>query len=200
MDEKKSIDGRFDVRSKEQFTLDIKRASQIEAFIAVRLAIKEHAVSGIWSEITANGCDASGNYIPNRSKVTTEPDFKIGDKFVEITNSRRVCPRVFHEKVHKVDKIIQNNYDLVFVNGFEEQKQPKFIRLSGEDLKPFIDRSITKYGKTPTPIGRNQWRALPSLRFDVYWFKDLFQILPVLSVDLLKVVPQQYKDILALTG
>lgn len=186
-------DYRFDVRSEGKFKKDIKVAHEKEAIIAVCLCITKHSKTKKWPKLEPAGVDMTGAFIDNIKDVTAEPDFKIDGKLVEITRADVVCRNQFHQKCHKVDRCLENNTDLVFVNGYGVEKQPNYIWLSGEELEPFVIRSKTKYGQVKHPGGgRVGLINKPAYRFDVYWFRDLWKPLPVLIKD----IPKEYLDIL----
>lgn len=187
---------RFDERSKETFKKQIKEYHKQEAEIAIRLCIKVHAKTGEWPKLEGLGTDYTGEFIESDTQITARPDFLIGDREVEITCSKVVCNRWFHEKCNKIDRMIKDGSDMVFVNGLVAEKQPEFIWLTSEQWKPFIERSKNKYGIVPMPGGgQTGWLNKNSYRFDVYWFREqqLFQPLPVL----IKKLPKPYLDILA---
>jgi hypothetical protein len=183
---------RFDVRSKAEFAKEIKEYHKKEAEIAVRLAISVHAKTGEWPDIKPNGIDSSGSLIESDQMVTADPDYIIGDRTVEITHSKYVLGRTFHEKQNKIKKMQVEQTDMVFVNGLSE-KQPTFLWLNAEEWEPFIQRSLTKYGIVPMlGGGKVGFLNKNAYRFDIYWFKDLFKPLPVL----ISSVPDAYKEIL----
>ena len=183
---------RYDVRTKDQFAKEIKDYHIKEAEIAVRLGIAVHAKTGKWPEIKANGVDSTGALIESDQAVTCDPDYLIGDRLVEITHSKYVLNKTFHEKQNKIKKMLANGTDMVFVNGLSE-KQPNCIWLSAEQWEPFIQRSMTKYGIVPMlGGGKVGFLNKNAYRFDIYWFKDLFRPLPVL----ISSIPNEYKELL----
>jgi hypothetical protein len=188
---------RFDVRSKKNFEKDIKQSHITEAEIAVRLCIAVHSVTKKWPDLIPNGCDVTGKFLES-DKVSSDPDYRIGNRVVEITRSDSVCARTFHEKVNKVEKALKNKTDIVFVNGFRDKKQPNFLWLTPESLEEFTIRSKAKYGevlclghKKTGPINKKAYR------YDIYWFDeaDLWQPLPVL----IKSIPKCYLELLKST-
>ncbi len=184
---------RFDGRSEAEFSKNIKESSFKEICIAIRLSIKEHSLTGIWPELLPLGVDYLGGVIQDRSKVTSAPDFQIGSRKVEITNSSVVCSRIFHQKCNKIDRWLKEDIDMVFVNGFSDVNQPLFIRLTPKELEPYLQRSITKYGQTPMPGHlKSGWTSKPARRFDIYWFEGLWQKLPAM----IKEIPDSYKELL----
>jgi hypothetical protein len=184
---------RFDVRSKQQFKKDIKLCHKIEVEIAARLCIKVHAITGQWPELVPTGSDMTGAFIPKEGKVTSDPDFKINDQLVEITHSGTVCNKYFHQKVSKIDRAIREGHVLIFVNGFKVDKQPKYVWLEADTIEHFTQKAISKYGVVPHPgAGKTGPINKDAYRYDIYWFKDLWQPLPAL----IKNLPEQYKNIL----
>src|SRR5688572_27214458 len=173
------MDQRFDVRSPAAFKIDIKRNHEKEALIAVRLCIAVHSKTKEWPLLAPAGVDTTGEFIDSIQDVDARPDFIIGDRFVEITRSDKLCQRSFHQKCHKVEQCVAGNNDIVFVNGFDEVKQPKFVWFTPERMAEFLIRSKTKYGKVKHPGGGKVGLIdKPAYRFDVYWFEDLWCQLP----------------------
>lgn len=191
------INYRSDIRTSDQFKKDIKKSHIIEAEIAVRLAIKVHAEKGYWPDIVPCGVDFTGEIIKEDAKITSDPDFVIDGFITEITRSSRECKRVFHEKIGKVRKCIENNAVMVFVNGFEEFKQPKYVALSSSKLCELTERSKSKYGRCLQP-GHNKTGVTPkeAYRYDIFWIdeQNLWSPLPVL----IKGIPKKYTDFLNL--
>lgn len=189
---------RFDSRSEEQFRSDIKSAHLKEMYIAIRLCLHEHHKTGVWPIIKPNGSDFSGEFIKEDRKITSKQDFWIGDKLVEITRADTECSRVFHQKINKVAKCIKDKSEIVFVNGYDKFKQPKYIRLDSDQLEFFTQKSISKYGESihPGRAGQGTTGKL-AYRYDLFWFTEagLWEDLPVLIDD----IPKEYKDLLALT-
>ncbi len=184
---------RFDVRSKKNFIKDIKIAHKREAQIAARLAIKVHSQTGEWPELVGNGVGYDGKFIENDKEITAEPDFIIGGRKVEITCSRNVCNKIFHQKSNKIHKMIADGTDMVFVNGFESQKEPNYIWLNHLEWTPFIQKAKDKYGIVPILGGGSVgFLNKNGYRFDTYWFDKIWQKLPVL----IKGLPNEYKEIL----
>ena len=188
-------DYRFDYRTESQFKKDIKTSHDKEAKIAVRLCISCHAKTKIWPTLKPAGIDASGEFIENAREVTAEPDFRIGDRLVEITRSDVFCNRTFHQKSYKIVRALKNGSDLVFVNGYDVVKQPNYIWLTSKELEPFVARSLSKYGEVVHPGGGGKrWTNKPAYRFDVFWFQDLWKPLPCICRNL----PQEYYAIINL--
>jgi hypothetical protein len=192
-------DYRLDGRSTARFAKDIKQNHQKEALIAVRLCITIHSKTDNWPTLTPTGVDATGAFIENIKDVIAEPDFRIGDRLVEITRSDTVCNRYFHQKIHKVIRCLKGEADLVFVNGYSMNNQPKYLWLTSKELEPFVSRALTKYGEVPHPGGGGIWTKKPACRFDVYWFDqaELWKPLPSLTKNI--PIPEEYKQIIEAT-
>ncbi len=186
-------DYRFDNRSKARFKKDLKNNHVKEAYIAVRLCIAEHSKTKEWPKLTPNGIDFTGEFIENIKEVTASPDFIIGDKTVEITRSDVVCNRSFHAKCNKIIKCLKEGHDLVFVNGYDAEKQPNYIRLTPKEIEKFTIKATSKYGEMRHPGGGKMGLTCkPAYRYDVFWFEDLWKPLPAIIKDL----PKEYLEIL----
>jgi hypothetical protein len=184
---------RFDYRSKNQFAKDIKQSSQCEAEIAVRLCIAIHAKTKQWPQLIPTGVDATGEFIAKESKITSFPDYSIDGKLTEIIRADVVCKRSFHQKVNKVTKAISEGYDTIFVNGFREEKQPKYIWFTPEMLEEFTQRAISKHGTVLHPGGKGVGAlGKTAYRYDCFWFEKIWRPLPVLIDN----VPDEYKKII----
>jgi hypothetical protein len=189
-------DYRIDSRTTGQFKKDMKIGHQKEAEIAIRLAIAIHAKTKKWPSVKPAGIDMTGEFIEDIKDVTSEPDFLIDDKLVEITRADVVCNRSFHQKTYKIDRCLREGTDLVFVNGFGVNKQPDFVWFGAEDWQFFVTKAITKYGKVQHPGNRGiRSTGKPAYRFDTYWFKDYWKPLPAL---IKKGLPKEYEEVLNL--
>lgn len=184
---------RFDVRSKKQFAKDIKSSHIKEADIAVRLCLTIHSKTGEWPTLVPNGTDSTGEFIEKNAQVSSEPDFKIGDRIVEITRSDVFCNRTFHQKENKIIKCLKDKHDIVFVNGYLD-KQPYYLWLDSDQVEQFTIKATAKYGSVLHPgAGKTGAIAKAAFRYDVFWFQDLWKPLPALISN----IPKEYKDILA---
>jgi hypothetical protein len=183
---------RFDVRSKEGFARDIKTSHIAEAEIAVRLCIAVHSKTKEWPELIPNGVDFTGEFIEKNHKITSDADFKIGPRSVEITRADVVCKRYFHIKESKVNRMLERGDDFVFVNGYKAEKQPQYIWLTPEEINEFTIKANTKYGKVLHPGSGRIVLNKAAYRYDLYWFKNLWKSLPVLF----KGMPSKYLEIL----
>jgi hypothetical protein len=184
---------RFDIRSKEQFTKDIKDNSIKEAEIAIRLGIFLFNENKKWPTIEPNGIDYSGKFIENSKDVKGDPDYTIDGTPVEITRSDVICKSVFHQKKSKIDRCIKNKDTLVFVNGFRDAEEPMFLFLRAEFWQSFSDMASETYGKVSHPAaGTNFFINKTSYRYNIEWFKDLWRPLPKIVAD----IPKRYKAIL----
>lgn len=184
---------RFDVRSKQQFIKDIKSSHICEAEIAVRLCILYHKSTNKWPKLEPHGSDMSGNFIVSETDVSHSPDFIIDSQLVEITRADVICNRNFHEKESKIHHCLTNQYDLVFVNGFKAVKTPNFIRLTYKEVEKFTEMAKEKYGNVLHPGAKNTGPInKAAYRYDIEWFNDLWQVLPIITSD----IPNSYKRFL----
>jgi len=171
---------RFDNRSKKQFIKDIKISHTIEVDIALRLCVLYHGYDGIWPKIIPHGVDMSGAFIQDDNLITLAPDFEIEGQKFEITRSNSYCKRSFHEKVAKIQSIIENKINLVFVNGYATNN-PRILVLSSEQVKQYTKRAIAKYGKVRHPAtGNHGLTNKPAYKYDIQWFDKLWNALPPL--------------------
>lgn len=187
---------RFDNRTQQQFQKDIKKSHKYEAEIAVRLGIFHFQAKKFWPVIKATGVDSTGEFIKNNNEVHGYPDFEIDGQPVEITRSDIICKSSFHQKCNKIEKAIENKYHLVFVNGFTKELEPNFIYLSDELIKEYTIKAESKYGKVLHP-GANGTTGKAAYRYDLFWFKDIFNKLPKLND---YKIPKEYKCILDSTN
>jgi hypothetical protein len=171
----------LDGRTTAEFATDIKRMHIAEVEIAIRLAVDEYLKSGIWQLIAPSGTDFTGELKRNNSEVSISPDYLIGDRLVEITHSKSFCKTYFHEKVKKVDFCIENDCDIVFVNGFGT-KHPTYIRLSGKALKQTTKTAKQKYGLVTLPFCNGRSVAKPCYRYLCSWFSGKHKGLPSWSI------------------
>lgn len=179
---------RFDNRTEAKFAADIKRLSKAELDIAIRLGIFFKGKHGYWPEIFPNGIDFTGSLIKDNNLVVGDADFIINNRLVEITQSHKVCSKWFHEKQSKINRAIKDKIDIVFVNGYCE-KQPQFVWLPARKIQEFTYKSISKYGEIKHPgLG---WKLC--YRYDLWWFRNLWQTLPNLT---LRGLPKHYKDLI----
>jgi hypothetical protein len=178
---------RFDNRSKKEFISDIKKSHRTEAEIAIRIGIFHYRKTGRWLEIVPNGTDFSGEFVEN-ANVTGDPDFLIDGISTEITRADTFCKDFFHQKIPKINKCIKENSNIVFVNGFKVQKEPKFILLKPKSIEKATEKAIKKYGEIKHPGTGNK----KGYRYDNIWFAGSWQILP----KLIKEIPEEYKQLL----
>jgi hypothetical protein len=189
----KSNDYRIDNRTLGEFKKNIKDSHVAEAEIAIRICIKIHHATGKWPELFPTGSDFTGTFIQSSNNVDHTPDFSINGVLTEVTRSDVQCKRVFHEKTTKVDKCINNDWDLVFVNGFKTFKQPQFLLLGPQELEEYTIRSKTKYSNILHPSANGTLNK-EAYRYDIYWFDEdnLWNVLP----PLIKSLPKEYVEIL----
>lgn len=191
------MSNRFDNRTKNVFKKQILEAHIREAIIILRLAIKVHAQTGKWPDIKGNGVNYLGEFIEDDKLITAEPDYQLDDRKIEITCSKVVCPKVFHEKVNKINRMTKDGTEMVFVNGLEQVKQPKCLWLNHLEWQPFIEKSKSKYGIVPILGSKTTGFINKSgYRFDLFWFEQANKLfdLPVLICE--KKFPDKYREIL----
>lgn len=185
---------KFDCRTEKEFRSDIKLHSIAELHIAIRICQDIYNKTKEWPDLVPNGSDFTGEFIKKRSKVSISPDFKINGFLYEITKSRNVCPKFFHEKKDKVDKALAEGSIIVYVNGYEQLTNPMYCCLGYDELKNITDLSIEKYKETfHQRVGKNLTINRPVYRYDIDWVENLFKPLPTSN---LSKIPKQYKDLL----
>lgn len=109
---------RQDIRTKSEFCKDIKlwhrrerdAAKVFERILSTALKSPVHIIE--------NGCDMSGEYLPDH-KVTTEPDFRIvfdsgSERFLEIKATKKDL-KYFHIKVQQVDQYLKHCPDCIIL-------------------------------------------------------------------------------------
>ena len=180
---------RFDKRTKATFKKDIKRCSQIEAEIAVRICIDIFYKTNKWPVLQPFGVNFTGDFIPD--KVNHSQDYLINNKKIEITHSSKILSR-FHEKVEKVKKNINEDGIMVYVNGIDVEIVPSYLCLNSQDLDKFTKISIDKYGGEVLHPGTFK----KAYRYETVWFKGMWQMLPILDKE---IIPKNYISILDMT-
>jgi len=181
---------RFDHRTKEQFTKDIKNYHKTEIEIVIRIC-EFFRNKNTWPKLTSSGCDYTGQYLSD-DKVDHEADFKINNEYFEITHSNYPCKKnFFRQKVNKVHRCIDDQANLVFVNGVKN-KEPEFIIIKPQSLKTLTQQSKEEYGNidlidhTGKPINK------PCYRYNFKWFDGQWEKLPPIT----DAAKTYYKDIL----
>jgi hypothetical protein len=169
---------RKDHRSEKEFEQDIRVAHQKELEIALRICQFIYDKNGYWPHMVPYGTDFTGSLIKDNSLVTSEPDFLINGEMYEITRSDTVCKKHFHEKINKVKKCIENNYNMVFVNGLEETDNPSFLILDKTVLEILTDVSVCTYGEVGCPTKSGKMVNKPCYRYNVEWCRGLWKKLP----------------------
>lgn len=179
---------RLDNRNKQEFKSDIKICSARELEIVIRLGIYLYNKTGVWEDIIPIGCDFRGDF---QNKVDSSPDFLLGSRTLEITQSRGICKEFYHEKCPKVNNCIKNGYYIVFVNGIETEAEPETIVINAKKLAEITDISIEEYGivKQLTKTGIVNKDAY---RYKLSWTKDLSFLLPKMIDNL----PENYRNLL----
>ena len=180
---------RLDTRTIDEFKRTIKSYSKKEAIIAVRLGIHEYNKTNVYPPIYFTGVDGTGEY---QEKVNSNPDFMIGDRLVEITQSAHPTRKgYYHQKCNKVEKIIKLGSCIVYVDGFDTEAEPNTVVIEPERLKVLTDMSIKEFGIKNQPTSTSI-SSKPAYRYRLSWTKDLEFPLPKLEGDL----PQNYIDLL----
>jgi hypothetical protein len=111
---------RMDFRTKEQFIQDIEKGNSRE-----RLAItlfKNYLKNqlGLSVEITENGCDMSGEYIEDISKVSSGADYVVGENKLPLEVKTSVGHNTsIYLKVKQIDSYIRQGASVLYVNGIE---------------------------------------------------------------------------------
>jgi len=129
---------RYDYRSPKQAREDILRGDKEEAEIAIRIAILLKSKYNLkkWPIVKPYNKNIFGKIIDNQ-KDLSHIDFIINDQKYQITRSRYKCNTTFNQKKRKVEKCIEDNVNIVFVNGYTE-KEPQFLISSAERIKELL--------------------------------------------------------------
>ncbi len=185
-------DQRFDNRTKEEFSRDIKQLSLVEAEIALRLCIWYKENKGIWPTLTPTGTGFTGEYT---NKASSRADFKIANTNIEITHSANFCKKTFHEKTDKVVKCLSGEHVIIFVNGFQQFVTPSFVYIRPTRMQQLAGLSLAKYGFRKMPArGTSTIVNKEAYRFDIGFFKETeWYPLPKLIK-----MPKQYDEIVGL--
>jgi len=141
---------RFDVRDEKQFKKDIELGVARE-----RLAIalfkhylkREHGFTG---DIVENGCDMSGEFIPDISKVTAGADYLVGkNQFPIEVKTSATHSKIIYLKVQQIKSYVRQGASLLFVNGIEDDI-PAFTFFTTKDLE-----RIAQNAKKVFPVKAN---------------------------------------------
>jgi hypothetical protein len=134
---------RMDFRTKEQFIQDIQKGNERERLAITLFKNFLKNQFGFSGDIVENGCDMSGDFIEDLSKVSSGADYVVGlNKLpLEVKTSTGHNTTIFL-KVKQIDSYIQQEASLLFVNGIEREI-PAFTFLTVEDLKE-ITRTCEK--------------------------------------------------------
>ncbi|MGG3561615.1 hypothetical protein ABES03_08425 [Neobacillus rhizosphaerae] len=126
---------RFDVRTKEQFIVDIEKGNARErlAIILFKNFLKNQF--GFYGDIVPNGCDMSGDFINDISKVNSGADYLVGENKLplEVKTSTGHNTTIYL-KVNQVDSYIRQGASVLYVNGIERPVSA-FTFWTFEDLK-----------------------------------------------------------------
>ena len=174
---------RFDGRSEAEFKVAMKHSHRVECDIIIRIGVMKFKELGYWLDITPTGVDFTGNFIRENKKIVNSPDYKIGEDSVEITRSNNYCNYFFHEKVGKVNNIIEKKQNIVFINGYDPQKESSGLWLNAEQLDKYTKLSVQRYGIAKQPLTLKPVYKYKISDFDGMWFS-----LPMIDVEL----PESY--------
>jgi len=126
----------MDNRTDKQFMGDIELSSIIERLIIERYAKYVKRVYGTEIEITDNGCDNSGKYLPE-SKVSTKADFLINGKPCEVKHLKPMLAEI-PLKADSLQSYIDQGASILLVNGYSS-KHPRFTLIQPHQLQLIID-------------------------------------------------------------
>lgn len=125
----------MDNRSKEQFIRDIKKGNERERLAITLFKSYLRNEFGFEGAIEENGCDMSGEFIEDISKVTSGADYVVGANKLplEVKTAAGHVPTIYL-KVNQVKSYIRQEASLLYVNGIE-RPVPAFTFFTLEDLK-----------------------------------------------------------------
>lgn len=113
---------RFDNRTKEQFSLDIKVGHEIERRLFTRW-VEKLPGSPKWRN---NGCSNAGDFLTG-DMVTLDADFYVDDiGLVEVKFSRHF-PKTFHIKCDQLEAYLKQGAKLLMFLGAEEMRQRVYL-------------------------------------------------------------------------
>lgn len=124
---------RMDNRSKEQFIQDIEKGNERERFAIILFKNYLRREFGFTGRIEPNGVDMSGDFIEDDRKVTTEADYLVNGKPMEVKTSRNEV-KFLYLKTSQVNSYIKQKASLLFVNDVEGDR-PFFTFFTVEDLQ-----------------------------------------------------------------
>lgn len=134
---------RMDSRTKEQFIADIERGNSRERLAISLFKSFLRNEFGLTGEISENGCDMSGEFIEDISKVSSGADYAVGKNKLplEVKTSSGHTTTIYMN-VKQVDSYIRQGASVLYVNGIERDV-PAFTFWTVEDLKQ-IKRTCEK--------------------------------------------------------
>lgn len=162
---------RFDSRTKEEFTKDIKESTDIEAKLMQLYVDDLNKRKGeLLYTFSNNGCDNSGEYLTAK-KVSTKADFilhKKGskDRLIEIKFSK---PDVssFHLKIHQLESYVKQDNAIVMFTSIDDDNI-RYTVLLPRNYRDYIDKGERKrfWGKDCIRLKTNDfdWCATAPLK------------------------------------
>lgn len=124
---------RMDSRTQEEFCKDIKKGNEREGLAMTLFTSYLRRELDFTGEIEDNGCDMSGEFIEDLSKVDTGADYLVAGKKVEVKTSTGHAVTIYLKK-KQIESYIQQGASLLFVNGIERDI-PAFTFWTVDDLK-----------------------------------------------------------------
>ncbi|MEH7116946.1 hypothetical protein V7128_05895 [Neobacillus vireti] len=126
---------RMDFRTREQFIRDIEKGNARESLAITLFRNFLKSRFKFTGEIVENGCDMSGDFIEDISKVTAGADYLVGDNKLSLEVKTSTCHNTtIYLKVKQVDSYIRQGASVLYVNGIE-RPVPAFTFWTMEDLK-----------------------------------------------------------------
>ena len=105
-----------------------------------------------------------------------------------------MCREFFHEKINKVQKCIEDNTFLVFVNGVRVNEEPNYIILNGQQIARYTKKASDEFGiKRMYKDGKQVPKDC--YRYKLEWVDELWRPLPSLKGIKL---PDMYQDFVKL--
>jgi len=114
---------REDRRSRKQFKQDIKEGTKTESEIIHMYVEYFEEQYGLLVNVTDNGCDNSGKYIP-ADQVKATADYLLNGRPVEVKFNKEKLP-YFHFKKQQLKTYLDQGAVVLWVNGWDT-KRPRF--------------------------------------------------------------------------
>jgi hypothetical protein len=125
---------RMDFRTKEQFVQDIQKGNERErlAITLFKGFLKNQLGQEV--EIQENGCDMSGEFIEDMSKVSAGADYTVGaNKLPLEVKTSTGHNTTIYLKIKQIHSYIRQGASVLYVNGIE-RPVPAFTFWTVEDL------------------------------------------------------------------